>query len=121
MAFKVLYLRVTPLYSSMSRYNLHSVQLVQLVQLYFSSPAQFSSVWEMRKVYSSDIVQLEKEVTQINVINVLYSKHCAHSPHEVATSSMLQQANANAFEFKKIALLTGEAMRQNLPLHRNYL
>lgn len=38
----------------------------------------------MGKVYSSDVVQLEKEVTQVYIINMLYSEHCARSPHKAA-------------------------------------
>ena len=70
----------------------------------------------MRKIYSSDTVQLEKEATQVYVMNMLYSEHCAHSPHKAATTSILQQANTDAFELKKTAVLTGEAMRQNTSL-----
>lgn len=36
-----------------------------------------------------------------------------HSPHEAAPNSIQQQANTDAFELQKTAVLTGGAMRQN--------
>lgn len=65
----------------------------------------------MGNVYGSDIGQLEKELTQIYVINILWTEHYAHSPHKAARSSTLQQANTDAFELKKTAVLCRQILQ----------
>ena len=128
MAFKILYLRVIPVYSSMNTYMLYSLQHTCRIDLAISvavrvvlQPGTICKCIRNREGLQCRCCTVgERCYPNICYKYVQYSEHCAHSPHKAATSSILQHANTDAFELKKTAVFTGEAIRQNPSLQRNY-